>query len=69
MKARIEKVKGQGDAVWLFVDREKNRPKRDAEYLEHVLIDEEGDIAYALLESELPVIRDAINEYLSKNDC
>lgn len=55
------------DALWLFIDREDNKPNVD-DLKEALGIpdrpEDAGNVAYPVLESELVVIRDAINEYL-----
>lgn len=56
------------DALWLFIDRIPNR-KTNVDDLKDILgikdrPDDEGNVAYAVLEGELVAIRSAINEYL-----
>lgn len=65
MKARIEKAKGSGEgAVWLFLDRVNGDSTAD-DLKDQLRIEDAGDVAYAMLECELPIIRDAISRYLN----
>lgn len=69
MKARIQKADETG-ALWLFIDRDDNRLK-DVEEVSEIMFDlhikDEGNVAWALLDDEVEVVRDACNEWLNTN--
>lgn len=65
LSGRIRKAK-DGKGLWLFIDKGGSK----ASPFDLPLAPEElGDVAYAIREEEVEVIRDACNEYLeSKNE-
>ena len=58
MKAYIKKDTKESDALWLIVEREDIKADRKE--------DSAGNIAYAIIEDEVKLIRDACNDYLKK---
>ena len=64
MKTTIQKDKN--GAVWLFIDRVKGRQTGVEELAGFARSEDEGNVAYAFLESELKLVRDAIDRYLKR---
>ena len=65
--ATIKKAKGDtSEALWLFIDRKPDRTTTADELkdLFGIRDEDEGNVAYAILESEVEVVRDACNKYL-----
>ena len=68
ISAHIKKARGKG--VWLFIDRDKKTEEEEIRNLFDVIRDEDeaGNVAYAFLEEEIEVVRDACNKYLEGNE-
>jgi hypothetical protein len=64
--ARIEKSLID-NALWLFIDRNEDRTTV-AEDLPFERVEDEGNVAYPVLESELVAIRDAVDVYLASKE-
>ncbi len=66
IKAKIERHKG--DALWLFVDRVEGRQTTadDLKGIFGLRDEDEGNVAYPIMEGEVEAIRDACNEWLAK---
>ena len=64
--ARIEKSPID-NALWLFIDRNEKRVTT-AKDLPVLRTEDEGNVAYAVLESELVAIRQAIDVYLATKE-
>lgn len=71
IKARIEKSQGEG--LWLIIDSSENEVKKstidnmDFLFANSREEDKAGNVAYAILQSELLPIKKAIEDYLKIN--